>query len=63
VSERKGVERDEKVNWYLGPPHLFIPGATEVSSTMARKEIKEKGETDLVTKSVMRYVKKTGLYQ
>jgi nicotinate-nucleotide adenylyltransferase len=63
VSERKGVKRDESVDWYLKPPHLFIPGATEVSSTMARKEIKEKGETSLVTESVMRYVKKTGLYQ
>ena len=44
VVPRKGYERDEKVNWYLEKPHIYLGGDTniiEVSSTMIRKMLRE----------------------
>jgi len=44
VVPRKGYERDEKVDWYLQKPHIFLnkeSDIVEVSSTLVRKKLKE----------------------
>lgn len=44
VVPRKGVERDEKVDWYLQRPHIFLNRESdiiEVSSTLVREELKK----------------------
>lgn len=44
VVPRKGYERDEKVDWYLQKPHIFLNKEVEiieVSSTLVREKLKE----------------------
>jgi nicotinate-nucleotide adenylyltransferase len=44
VVPRKGVERDEKVNWYLQKPHIFLNKEADIiecSSTLVREKLNE----------------------
>lgn len=44
VVPRKGYVRDEKVDWYLQKPHIYLnyePDIVEVSSTLVREKLKE----------------------
>lgn len=45
IVPRKGINRDEKVDWYLKEPHIYLNGETniiEISSTMVRDAFKGK---------------------
>lgn len=73
VVGRQGIARDEKVDWYLKPPHIYLtPDKSEipeVSSTQVRTEIERMeyfGNADevkkLINHDVYEYIKYQGLY-
>lgn len=71
VVHRLGVKRDEKVNWYLKPPHIYLPeekssGMIDISSTQIRNALSypvyhEEAKIHLNTK-VLEYIKEKKLY-
>lgn len=69
VVGRQGVARDEKVNWYLKPPHIYLTpdksDIPEVSSTQVRNAIASTHYNDvvsLVDPLVYSYLVNNGLY-
>jgi nicotinate-nucleotide adenylyltransferase len=72
VCPRNGVKRDESVNWYLQPPHIYIHDEgnlpiSNVSSTMARNIIKEEKSPNEKLKGVLNervidYILQNNLY-
>jgi nicotinate (nicotinamide) nucleotide adenylyltransferase len=63
VVGRQGVKRDEKVNWYLKPPHIYLmpdkEDIPEVSSTQVREAValaKYEDAAKLVDPSVYQYI-------
>lgn len=70
IVNRQGVERDNKVNWYLKPPHIYLaPDDSEIpltSSTVVRESIRS-GELrtalKMVDPEVYQYIIKNGLYK
>jgi len=73
VVPRNGVKRDEWINWYLQPPHIYIQdennnSISAVSSTMARNILKEKNPSkeklkEILDEKVIDYIFKNNLYQ
>lgn len=78
VIPRKGVERDDKVDWYLNKPHIYLNKENvcdimEVSSTLVRNLMKEfwtifpGANKDKLIKyidiNVLEYIKKKNLYK
>jgi len=74
VVPRKGYERDEKVNWYLEKPHIFLKGDSdidEVSSTLVREKLKNfyNGSINLtellpyINNDVLKYIIDNNLYE
>lgn len=50
VVPRKGEARDEKVNWYLNPPHIYMSPDNDIpkiSSTQIRSALKKYRENDI----------------
>jgi len=72
VCPRNGVKRDESVNWYLQPPHIYIHNegillTSNVSSTMARNILKEEVPSmenlkEVLNEKVIDYIVKNSLY-
>lgn len=74
VVSRKGIERNEKVDWYLKQPHIYLVAENEIpetSSTDARRMIGDirvanddaENITKLLNKDVYDYIEKNGLYK
>ena len=74
VIPRTGVERDETINWYLKPPHIYISGEKpllNISSSEIRNSIKDAlhrqtrfpGCTDVLDTAVIKYIIENGLYR
>jgi nicotinate-nucleotide adenylyltransferase len=74
VVPRKGYVRDEKVNWYLEKPHIFLKGESdiiEVSSTLIREKMKNfyNGNDNLIellpyiNNDVLKYIIDNKLYK
>jgi nicotinate-nucleotide adenylyltransferase len=69
VVPRTGVERDETVNWYLKPPHIYISGEKpllNISSSEIRdiiKNTKFPGSINVLDPSVIEYITEHGLYK
>lgn len=71
VVSRKGIERDNSVDWYLQKPHIFLEGecAIDVSSTLVRDLLKEKGSfkkaglEKYLNSEVVDYILKNNLYE
>jgi len=74
VVPRKGYVRDEKVNWYLEKPHIFLKGESdivEVSSTLIREKMKNyyTGNDNLsellpyINNDVLNYIIENKLYE
>ena len=71
VVGRQGIQRDEKVNWYLKPPHIYLMPDKEdipdVSSTQVRNMFKNKdwdGKAKyLVDPEVYQYIVDCELYR
>ena len=67
VVPRKGIKRDESVNWYLKSPHIYLENENssiiEVSSSEIRMRI-EKGKSckHLLDPKVLEYIKLHKLY-
>ena len=69
VVPRKGIVRDESVNWYLKPPHIYLSpdnDIPEISSTEIRAWIKDPKEpisdVPFLDKNVLNYIVKNRLY-
>lgn len=64
IVPRLGYEIDEKITWYLQPPHIYYKNLEpdDGSSTQVRKEIKQTGESSLVCQSVLDYIQENALY-
>jgi len=75
VVPRKGIERDEKVNWYLKTPHIYLSpdnDIPETSSTDARELlshlwvaaslIQENPLTQIIDQNVLNYIMENKLY-
>jgi len=63
VAGRAGVK--PRTDWYFRSPHIYVPFINTgkiISSTIARAQISQEGESDLVYPSVMNYIKENGLY-
>ena len=74
VVSRQGVKRDEKVNWYLNAPHIYMVAETnipETSSTDARELLRVPSLCgkmvpvllELIDKNVYKYVVDNRLYK
>lgn len=68
VVSRKGINRNEKVDWYLKAPHIYLVAENEIpetSSTDARKLLQNQEYdkvVDLLNWDVIEYIKKEKLY-
>lgn len=68
VVPRQGVARDEKVSWYLKPPHIYLGHCEnpimEVSSTLIRDLIRSNSDdwAKYVDPLVYAYIRQHGLY-
>lgn len=71
VVPRKGIIRDENVNWYLKEPHIFLNNETnigEISSTQVREILNKKSVfksidlEKLINVDVIKYIKDNNLY-
>jgi nicotinate-nucleotide adenylyltransferase len=72
VVPRAGEKRNESVDWYLKPPHIYLPhdqSLPETSSTEVRelvgafpKELARELLLKLVDPAVLAYIEKEGLY-
>ncbi|AYV84475.1 MAG: hypothetical protein Hyperionvirus26_30 [Hyperionvirus sp.] len=64
VVPRVGSELVSDV-WFTKAPHVYVKDfeANIMSSTQVRLDIKSKGESSMVDKSVVCYIKANGLYQ
>lgn len=63
VVSRKGVIRNDKVNWYLKQPHIFLQAENEIpeiSSTQVRQAIKEMRENGITTQWIEFITKSVG---
>jgi len=63
---RAGVLPDMKVDWYRKEPHIYIEEpftGSLISSTMVRRQVLQKGHSELVPPAVMEYIKEEGLYR
>jgi nicotinate-nucleotide adenylyltransferase len=68
VVPRSGVARNESVNWYLNPPHIYLGSPDkpfmDVSSTMVREAIRANTSIDQwVDKNVVKYITENNLYK
>lgn len=70
VVGRQGIARDEKVNWYLKPPHIYLTpdkeDIPEVSSTQVRNKFASglrENAMGLIDPEVYKYIIENGLYR
>lgn len=68
IVPRKGYKRDESVNWYLKPPHIFLNTETdiiEISSTDIRNMIVNNDENvfKYLNSDVYKYILDNNLYK
>lgn len=68
VVPRKGYTRDENVDWYLQPPHIYLNGETdiiEISSTEIRNMFNESNDNvkKFLDENVYNYIVENGLYR
>lgn len=68
IVPRKGYKRDESVNWYLKPPHIFLNTETdiiEISSTDIRNMIVNSDENvfKYLNSDVYKYILDNNLYK
>jgi len=75
VVSRKGIKRDESVDWYLKPPHIFLAAEEEIpeiSSTIIRNAIRSNHDDGngllsffekYLDLKVYEYIKKNRLYR
>ena len=68
IVPRTGVERDESINWYLNPPHIYISGEKpllDISSSEIRDMVTAKNwqaVEQVLDPAVIEYIIKNGLY-
>ena len=69
IVPRTGVERDESINWYLNPPHIYISGEKpllNILSSEIREMIKSKNwqaVEQVLDPAVIEYIIENGLYK